>query len=196
MTEEQTTTETNRDRVRRLFINPMIELGFRFPHRTPEDTVRKRLDRMADDLGYLTDENLRRVQVSMRDKGEGSARCFWPPRATIIAYAQVAQPRPIEDLPELAGWFGSVAGRAALTEGRLVAEYRFWLPKHRPPLSDQEKRRVAELARQDEERVMRIRDRATRMAIDADDQSFLGAYEADHAAALRLVEAGSGRDAA
>ena len=62
MTEEQTTTETNRDRVRRLFINPMIELGFRFPHRTPEDIVRKRLDRMADDLGYLTDENLRRVR--------------------------------------------------------------------------------------------------------------------------------------
>lgn len=197
MTEAQNTTrETNRDRVRRLFIEPMLELGFRFKNRTPEQDQRKRLDAMADDLGYLTDENLQRVFATLRSKGEGSSRCFWPTRATMIAYAQIAQPRPVEEIPGLASWFGSVAGREALAEGRLVAEYRFWIRSHRPPMHEVEKRRVAEAGRQDASRAELLREKAQRMDLDQQDQGWLDAFERHHAAAIKLVRAEKQRGAA
>ena len=188
MTEDQT-EESNRARVRRLFIAPMQGLGFRFKKGTPIEEERKRIDRIIDDVAYLADRNLDRLYLTLRDKGEGSARCFWPARATIIALAQVAQPRPIEDFPGLASWFASEAGRRALEAHRLVAEYRFWRFKHRPPLNEREFDQIAAKARSWAGDVERARDRLKRGApLLPGEEGMLRAYEADEAAALSLVQ--------
>lgn len=186
--EDVTKTETQRDRVRRLLIGPLQELGFRFRKGTTEDVAARRLATLCDDMAYLSDEGLERLALAMRDKGEGSARCFWPERATFIAFAQMAQPRPIEDMPGLASWFASAAGVAAHDGGRLVAEYRWWLMKHRPPMNDTERARISERASEWRSMSERLRDRIGRgVRLGDHDAGWLRAYDADHDAALALI---------
>ncbi|MCA1336869.1 hypothetical protein [Pseudooceanicola marinus] len=183
--------ETKRDRVRRLLLGPLEGIGFRFPKAVDADEGRKRLDRLADELGYMSDANLRRLFEAMRSKGEGRARDFWPSHAAFVALAQVAQPRPLEEMPGLASWFGSAAGRAALAEGRLVEEYRWWLSKHRPPLNPQERRIIADRAGAAQSKVARLRERISlRLPVDAADREWLHAYEAHQDAARELVRRG------
>ena len=79
---ETTKAETNRDRVRRLLIEPLTRDGMRFPREVSDEVQRKRLDQMADDLGHMSDANLVRLRLCLRSKGGGSAKCFWPGRVT------------------------------------------------------------------------------------------------------------------
>ena len=196
MTEDQT-EESNRARVRRLFIAPMQGLGFRFKKGTPIEEERKRIERIIDDVSYLTDRNLDRLYLTLRDKGEGSARCFWPARATIIALAQAAQPRPIEDFPGLASWFASAAGQRALEANRLVAEYRFWKAKHRPPMNDHETAMITSHARRFASDVELARERLYRnVPLQPDERAMLEAYELDERSALDLVNVPGQEDAA
>lgn len=187
-------TESQRGRVRQALV---AGLGFRFPKGTSEDTARKRLDRICDDLVYLTPENLRRVIGALRTKGEGGSRCFWPERATFLAFAEIAQPRALEDAPGVASWFASAAGAEALVADRLVAEFLFWQRMKRPPLSRGDKHGVEEQAaefRHDRARARSNRDAGRPPMFD--DARWLPWYEALEARALALVEAGKRGEAA
>ena len=85
----------------------------------------------------------------------------------------------------------SAAGRAALAEGRLVEEYRWWLSKHRPPLNPQERRIIADRAGAAQSKVARLRERiGLRLPVDATDREWLHAYEAHQEAARELVRRG------
>lgn len=185
--------ESQRGRVRRLLLEPLQDLGFRFKKGTPDDKAARRLTSLCDDLSYLSDESLQRLKLAMRDKGEGSARCFWPERATFIAFAQMVQERRIEDMPGMVSWFASAAGAAAVAGDRLVAEYRWWNSKHRPPMNEREKWLIDQKAKEFRSREEGIRDRMRRnVPVDMDDQGWLRAYEADHALALSLVQKARG----
>ena len=197
MRNDAESSETKRDRVRRLLLDPLDALGFRFQRGTDPEEGRRRLDRLADDLAYMGDENLRRLFEAMRTKGEGKSRDFWPSHAAFIALAQIAQPRPLEEMPGLASWFGSAAGRAALAEGRLVEEYRWWLAKHRPPMNPQERRLIADRASAAQAKAARLRERlGLNLPVDAGDREWLHAFDAHEAAARALVRAGATKGAA
>lgn len=180
--------ETKRGRVRRLLLSPLQELGFRFKRGTPEDVVARKMAGLCDDLAYLSDQGLTRMALTMRDKGQGSAKNFWPERATFIAFAQVVEPRPIEEMPGLASWFGSAAGTKAVAEDRLVAEYRWWRQKHRPPMTPLEWSQVEIRSRELRSQASRLRERVLNgHVLGADDDGWLAGYDADHAAARALV---------
>lgn len=186
----QDAAETARDRVRRLFIAPLAEDGMRFRSGTPEDVQRKRLDRMADDLAYMSDDALRLLKICMRTKGEGSNGVFWPTRVSILKFANAAQPRPIEDIPGFRSWFASAAGaEAAAVPGRLVAEYAFFCRHLHPPYDDAHKAAVASQAAQLSERAMRLEERAGRgVALSPDDSSWLSRYRARDAMMRRWID--------
>ena len=78
MGSETDQVETKRDRVRRLVFTPLAERGFRFPRAFDADDQRKAMDAMIDTVTYLSDDALRALEQSLRSKGDGSARCFWP----------------------------------------------------------------------------------------------------------------------
>ncbi|HBM60862.1 MAG TPA: hypothetical protein DD444_16945 [Citreicella sp.] len=162
MTEVQTTTETNRDRVRRLLIEPLARRGFRFAKGTPPEEQTKRLNDLADSMGYLSDESLRVLEQCMRAKGQGSSRCFWPDLASFEGYAEAREPRPLGELPGVLRWFRSAAGAEALLGNRLVAEYEFWTARKRPPVSDRERAAVARRAVDHASKAERVRDRINR----------------------------------
>lgn len=153
--------EPNRARVRRLLLGP---LGFRFDRTSrcgkDPDRARAFLDRICDDLGYLDDAELRRMAEMLQAKGEGAARCFWPGFATFRGHAEAIHPRPIEDLPEIRSWFGSVEGPRARDQGTLVETYDFLTRHKRPPYLPGEReaiRAAADKAAADLDRIAKRR---------------------------------------
>jgi hypothetical protein len=164
-------TETKRDRVRRLLIDPLRADGFRFARGVTSEDAKTRLDRLADDLAYLKDDGLDALRVSLRTKGEGAARCFWPAPATVLGLAESFQRRPLDELPALLRWFASAAGGAAVLGDRLVAEYWFWTMHKRPPVKPTDKKVVADKAEEWRRRVELAKDRIARGHTMPDDEA-------------------------
>ncbi|WP_229864440.1 hypothetical protein [Seohaeicola zhoushanensis] len=164
--------------MRRLLIDPLTDAGFRFPKGTSDDEAKASLNRIADYLGYASDTSLARLRELLLTKGEGSARCFWPCYATVVGWAEKVQPRPLEEVPELASWFGSAAGREALAGGRLVAEFEFWQSKKRPPIYPEDRVRAAERAKTHNQRRDLVRDRQARgVTVREDELQWAGWYD-------------------
>jgi hypothetical protein len=191
--------ETKRDRVRRLLIDPLKADGFRFAKGVTAEDAMTRLDRLADDLAYLKDDGLIALRFSLRTKGEGAARCFWPTPATVLGLAESFQRRPLDELPALLRWFASAAGGAALLGDRLVAEYWFWTMHKRPPVKPLDKRVVSEKAEDWRRRVELAKDRIARgHSIPDDDAQWLEWYQSKVAYVEGLVgnQSGVSEDAA
>lgn len=146
-----TEVETKRGRVRRLLIDPLASgyggMGFRFPKGVDEKKQRSYLDWLADWLGYLSDEELKRLRSCLSVHGAGASKTEWPSRGTIAFFAQAARARPLETWPECASWFASVEGPKAKDEGTLVATLRFIERNVRPPYSPKDRALVADDAK-------------------------------------------------
>lgn len=149
-------TETKRARVRRILLDP---LGFRFRKGGDPEKGKRTLNRIADDLAYMADDRLAALRDMLATKGQGSDRNFWPDHATFIAFAEVVEPRPIEELPALLSWFGSVEGPAALAAGVLVETWQFIGRRKKPPVTPQERTMVAEAAAMNARRLTIIAER-------------------------------------
>ena len=178
---------SNRDRIRDLLFNP---LGFRFPRGTDAEKGKAMLNRIADDLAYLSDESLAALLAMIRTKGEGSSRCFWPPRATFLAIAEYIQPRPVEDIPALCSWFGSVEGPKAAGNGILVETFLFIEARKLPPVADGAMRQITAQARENARRLLIVDERtAAGLAIAPDELAFARWYREKLAFCQALMEA-------
>ncbi|PIL20418.1 hypothetical protein P775_09775 [Puniceibacterium antarcticum] len=149
MTEQAVRKETNRDRVRRLLISPLDDLGYQRPSGIKADLWVAELVKLCDDLAYLSDHDLATLFQMLRAKGQGKLRKEWLRRGPILSFAHVVCERPIEELPNLVSWFRSVEGPRARLQGVLVNEFEFFARHHRPPLNDGEHRRIRDAAAAD-----------------------------------------------
>ncbi|MFQ1702919.1 hypothetical protein ACJ5NV_20275 [Loktanella agnita] len=177
---------SNRDRIRAQLFD---RLGFRFPRGTDAEKGRAMLNRIADDLVYLSDASLATLQVMLRTKGEGTSRCFWPQRATFLAIAEYIQPRAVEDIPALCSWFGSVEGPKAAANGTLVETFLFIEARKLPPVAEGAKRQIATQARENARRLVIVDERtAAGWPVAADDLAFARWYRAKLAFCQALME--------
>lgn len=193
--DNETHAETKRDRVRRLLLDP---LGFRHARGTDEAVGRRFLDRLADELSYMADDRLSALREMMRSHGQGSARNQWPDHASFIGFAEVVQPRPLEELPALLRWFGSVEGPRAVADGQLVETWEYIRKKKVPPVTPQARLVVAEAAKINARRLMIIEERIDQgRTIPADDDQWRRWYLTCREKCMALVERErSGKDAA
>ncbi|MEL7090244.1 MAG: hypothetical protein AAFN94_00780 [Pseudomonadota bacterium] len=204
MTDAIASTETGRDRVRRLLLSPLLADGFRLK-RGPsaddrakleseaarQDRERKFCDLIADDLAYAKDETLKTLRESLVTQGLGSAKRFWPKRATILGLAEHFQPRPLSQTPYVRSWFLSRAGEAAWQNGRLLAEFDFVWRHKRGPVTDRERQMVARAAFDIDRRAQVLRDRKARgVEMVEAELGELGAIEDRSARLLELVQQG------
>lgn len=170
--------QTGRARVRERLIAPLQAQGMRFKHGTSDKVAKGRLAAIADDLAYMSDGPLAALRTWLESHGEGSARCFWPSRITINSVAEAFEPRPLEELPALARWFASNAGRVAQGEDRLVAEYEFFRTHKRPPIHDGERAKITAKAEDWRRQVELTRDRLRRaVPVGEHDRAFLQWYD-------------------
>ena len=178
---------SNRDRIRDLLLD---RLGFRFPRGTDAEKGKAMLNRIADDLAYLSDESLAALLAMVRTKGEGTARCFWPPRATFLAIAEYIQPRSVEDIPALCSWFGSVEGPKAAANGILVETFLFIEARKLPPVADGAMRQITAQARENARRLLIVDERtAAGLSVAPDELAFARWYREKLAFCQNLMEA-------
>ncbi|MDJ0631087.1 MAG: hypothetical protein QNJ44_22710 [Rhodobacter sp.] len=161
-------TETKRDRVRRLLITPLLEYGMRRPswlqpkrnadgevEKTLEDVYRDYLNRLADNLGYMTDDGLDRLRQSLVFNGEPPPpstrrnpgrryRDEFPSFVAVFDLANAFEECPLHQWPGLRSWFGSVAGPKALQLDTAVETYDFILALKRPPFRESDRRAISE----------------------------------------------------
>lgn len=183
--------ETGRDRVRRLLLAPLQVGGMRFKRGAKDE--QRQLDQIADDLAYLSDAALVDVRLSLRTKGQGADRCFWPARVTILSLAETRQARPLNELPSLLRWFASSAGKRARDEGKLVAEYWFWTRNKRPPVHPQEFKAIKARAAVQASKLSGLEDRDARGVLtDPADRRWLEGYKERRAYVAGLVDAEQG----
>lgn len=177
--------QSNRDRIR---VKLFDQLGFRFPRGTDSEIAKATLNRIADELSYLSDESLAALCDILRTKGEGSSRNFWPDRATFLGFAEIVQRRPLRDLPGLASWFGSIEGPKAEAQGILVETLQFIISRKMPPVSDPARQAVVSRAAENKRRLQIISERRERgVAVDADDLAFEDWYGKQLAVATDLM---------
>jgi hypothetical protein len=185
--------ETKRGRVRRLLIDPLEAEGFRFPHRTDAEASKKFLNRVADGMAYMSDHGLSVLRAALRTKGEGSSRCFWPSYITIDGLAEHIEHRPLDQIPGLLSWFVSRAGQEAIEADRLVSEFKFWTDNKRPPMSEYEKKFVADRAAEWNQKARSTRDRISRgMQPLFDNGEWLERYEARRAEIESMIDGHKG----
>jgi hypothetical protein len=179
------TDESKRDRVRRLLLEP---LGFRKPGGMSAEACAEMLVRVCDELAYLSDEALARVEEALRFRGTGKDRNGWPDLATFRAYAELAEPRPIEELPALRRWFGSVEGPRAIADGTLVETWAFFGRHKRPPVGSQDRRVIADRASANRRRLELVDDKRKHgRMVDPQDAEWARQYRARRAYLEEMV---------
>ncbi|MEM9845002.1 MAG: hypothetical protein AAF965_09405 [Pseudomonadota bacterium] len=180
--------ESKRGRVRRLLIDPLTQFGFRRSAKIPADKHEKTLTAMIDDLTYMADPSLNVLAEMLRGQGQGKARDVWPSRATVVGFAELIEPRPIEELPALLRWFKSVEGPKARDAGTLVETWMYFQKHKRPPFNQ---RMAVERAAEDNRRELSLkRDRIKRGVAQDGDADWVQRYEARLAYCLDIVKQG------
>lgn len=144
------TKESNRARVRRLLLAP---LGFRSPKGTSAEAEREMLDAVADELAYLADEDLAVLVRVLAPHGAGTAKCFWPDRATFTGFAHMVRARPLIEDPKLLRWWASVEGQRMVQAGTLVETYQYFEDRRAPPVKPGAMAIIAEQARKNAHRL-------------------------------------------
>lgn len=180
--------ESKRGRVRRLLIDPLDDIGFRKHGNVKVEKHKANLARVADELSYMTDAGLETLRGQLKSKGQGPSRDVWPSIATITAFAELVEPKPIEEMPELLRWFRSRAGPAARDAGTLVETYGFFHRFKKPPVMAE--RQILERAQDNRRKLELYEDRIRRDVARPEEVSWARGYRERLAYCEDLVRRG------
>ncbi len=202
-------SETKRDYVRRLLFAPLDDAGIapnpklteRAKHKDCDASIdtlhREFLDKLADNLGHQSPEALTTLSETIlyNTIGDGKStrglrlprRGCWPSRIEVLDWANRIEPFPIDRIPGLKGWFGSIEGPKALNADCAVETYK-WILKHkRPPYRDADRLAITEAAAQRRREIEVMRDRLKRFPGDASAQNTVKRYEYQHGRVLEII---------
>ncbi len=167
--------ESKRGRVRRLFSDRLNGLGFRRHGNIKVADHELAMVKMIDALTYMSDHSLNVLFDMLKSKGQGRDRDIWPSRATIASFAELIEPRAIEELPSLIRWFRSVEGPKALREGTLVETWQYFQIHKRPPVSA--RRQIEDKAKKHAHTLELYRERIQRGRASPSETDWVDRYE-------------------
>ncbi|MBL4767664.1 MAG: hypothetical protein JKY94_08115 [Rhodobacteraceae bacterium] len=177
--------ETKRDRVRRLFVSRMNDLGMRRHGNVKVADHELMMTKNTDALTYMSDHSLNSMFDMLKSKGQGRERDIWPSRATILSYAELIEPQPLEELPSLLRWFRSVEGPMALRAGTLVETWQYFQRHKCPPVKA--RLQIEHNAKQNARDLERNRERIQRGRATAEEINWVERYEKRLAYCKRLL---------
>lgn len=113
--------ETDRERVRRIMLDPLVGAGMRKQKRMSAGDHEAMLDRLERRLGYLSDACLEALADTVRRNAVGADRNVWPAEVSVMNWAAALEPPPDRDSKLVTTYLASAAGRRAWEEGPEVA---------------------------------------------------------------------------
>jgi hypothetical protein len=167
--------ESKRDRVRRLFTSRLDDLGFRRHGNVKVADHGLNMVKLIDALTYMSDHSMNVLYDMLKSKGQGRDRDIWPSRATILGYAELVEPRAIEELPSLIRWFRSVEGPKAQRDGTLVETWMYFQTHKVPPV--RARRQIVDNAKKNAHKLELYRERVQRDKATPDEQHWIERYE-------------------
>lgn len=191
----QAQATSKRERVRRCLIEPLERDGLVRDRRVSAADHGKFLDKLADRLGYLSEDKLDVLRRYVRAQATGTAHNVWPGFATILNHAQDIETPPDPENPIMQSWLHSRQGEALLGRGEHVETYLFLtglVRKGRPrPPTDAEKRMIARRAEENRRKCQLLREAiAGGRHVSLDDHQWLVWYDAQTEIAEDIVRAG------
>lgn len=175
--------------VRELLLDRLTEAGLARRRGTSVQAHEVGMKRLAESLGYMTEDNLRTLAETIMDQ---AADGCWPPEIHIRQLAHALEAPPIAEARVVSSWLASVRGPEAQAEGWLVELYRFLRARRQPP-QPWDARRLRAEAEDNARRLELLRERLERGAASAEDRGWLAAWERDSRAAEAVVARGRDR---
>lgn len=185
---ESGTTETKRDRVRRLLITPLTEGGMRKSPSMKQDAYEALLVRLADKLSYLSDRHMAGLRERIIRNARGKERNRWPDEVSIIAWARQVQLPPPRKCPFVVSVLRSRAGVRARQLG-YHAELLIAMRKSGPPFSKYDQNRMPEEARRNAAEAERVESLIRQGKAPVERQQWLDWYRNHQAEALAIMDA-------
>lgn len=113
--------ESDRHRVRRLLIEPLLAMGLRKQRRHSAEEQEALFDRLEARCGYLADGQLEALAEAVRRGAHGEARNVWPDEVSILNWAAALEPPPDVESRLVTSYLASRAGRTAWDEAPALA---------------------------------------------------------------------------
>lgn len=180
-------TISNRERVRRVLIQPLCDWGMVRASRVTLADHDAMLARLVDGLAYMTDANLRGLlEVVTRHAGGPERKC-WPAEITVRAWASKLQPRPWRENAYVHSVMRSAMGRNARALGYHVE--LFLLAKDiGPPPSRYQLNKLLDRSKDAQRKRERVEAQVARGTAVLDDVRWLEWYVAAEAACLSIID--------
>lgn len=179
---------TGRARVRALLIEPLEAGGMRKSPRVTVEDHKAMMAKMADRVGYLSDEGLAALgEMLIRYAGE---KLIWPPLNLVMSTAWSIQPQPSDQSSLVQSVLGSRLGEQALNEGWHAELLKAMRLKRPVPRGDYALREMREKRDRNQGQFDRARERIDRGVASDDDRGFVEAYGRGREKARELIEAG------
>lgn len=195
---EQTETagqiETGAARVKRVLLEPLAELGLARPSGMSAALFEKALAGFANNLGYMSEESLVSLRLSIEGNLLGRNQNRWMSPATVYTWARTIEPEPQAEPDLVLSYLRSRAGEEALSGG-YAAELRRYLKKYRRPPLPNFKARLAVEAQESRSRAIRIEENSAVGRASEDELAWLQAYRRAQEVSRRIVEEGKAKRA-
>lgn len=190
-------TLTGKRAVRAYLIEPLKRDGLQ---RAPKDRLVDHdafMEKIADRLSYMRPENLDRLRAILLSCALGTSRNIWPKWATVWNFATGIQVPPDQRNPLMRSWLHSRKGVHLRDNGGLTETFLFLKgmldggPRFLgcPPSAYDEKQ-LAELARENKSRQLRVAELIKVDNASEDDRAWLKYYQRATEAALAIVDEG------
>lgn len=182
-------TETGAARVKRVLLEPLAELGLARPSGMSAALFEKALAGFVNNLGYMSEEGLVNLRLSIEGNLLGKNRNRWMDPATVYTWARSIEPEPATEPELVLSFLRSRAGEEAL-RGGFAAELRKYLAKYRrPPLPNFQSRLAVE-AQENQSRAVRIEENSACGRAREEELNWLKSYRRAQAVAKGIVEEG------
>lgn len=178
--DEQTETQSGRDAVRTLLIEPLRLAGLVRARKFTIAEHDAQMKKLVNRLAYMRADNLITLFETVIDNAVGDRATQWPAYALIWKWARRLQMPPDNERHIMNSWLRSVEGPIA-RQGGYLAELYLWLKKHGRPPSDYDTARIRDEAKD------RTHRRELGSRLDLDEMEYYARVERH---CLDLVEGG------
>lgn len=185
---------SGKENVKKYLIEPLDIIGFTRTRGVPLATHKKMIEKLKEDLAYLSIPNLEVLLEIVEAHGGGKLKNQYPPLTSVRSWARELQPPPVSEPKLVLSWLRSVEGPKAL-EGGYAVELRAYLLKFKRPVGDYALGEIKRDASENQRARARINERIAAQRASEEDIAWVNWYDEAYRRCVEIITS-SGESAA